>query len=225
MIYYDAVENSSSSTLLVSEIFSSVQGEGPWAGQPCTFIRLAGCPWGCAYCDTNYARLHPGRVMLHDDILMSVREYPWQLVELTGGEPLHQPSSPGLMQELLQHGYRVMLETSGLNSLDGVPGEVMIIMDIKTPGSGLGKPFLPENLDRLTERDSVKFVICDRSDFEWAVQKVKTLGLLSRCPVYFSPSYHQVSNRELAEWILREELPVRLNLQIHKILWGEKPGC
>lgn len=210
--------------LKISEIYLSIQGEGPRQGLPCQFIRLAGCRYRCRYCDTPYALAFKGVEKTVEEISQTLKVHPVPLVCVTGGEPLHHPHTPALLKALVKEGYEVWLETAGLDSIAMVPPEVHIIMDIKTPGSGLPEPYLPDNLRYLQKKDAVKFVIVDKRDFDWAVEKVKALKLLDLCPVFFSPSYRDLNPTNLAEWILETQLSIRLNLQIHKFLWGEVPG-
>lgn len=158
------------------------------------------------------------------EILHEAGSYPWKLIEVTGGEPLQQAGSIPLLHVLIQRGYAVTLETSGLDSLTFVPDGVRIIMDVKTPGSGLEKPFLTKNLQRLSRDDAIKFVVCDREDFDWSMNIIDEYHLCGVAPVYLSPSYGELKPRVLAEWILEQHRPLRLNVQLHKILWGDIRG-
>ncbi|HPR63638.1 MAG TPA: 7-carboxy-7-deazaguanine synthase QueE [Thermoanaerobaculia bacterium] len=207
--------------LIVSEIFSSIQGEGPFSGHPMVFVRLSGCRRHCRYCDTPYALDFTGDEMSLDEIMEKVKTHPWRHVEITGGEPMHQEGTAKLLQRLVDADYTALLETSGLESLSLVPEQVHVIMDIKTPGAAIHGSFLEENLKHLGPEDAIKFVICDRKDFDWAIHTIVEHDLLNRCPVYLSPSFHDLRAEILAGWILEQELPLRLNLQIHKVLWGE----
>jgi len=205
------------------EIFYSLQGEGLTAGVPTVFVRLTGCPLRCCYCDTAYA-FTGGEWHGCEEIVARVGEWPARHVCVTGGEPLAQPNCLGLLTALCDAGYSVSLETSGALDIAEVDGRVARVVDIKTPGSGEAKRNLWENVALLTPRDQVKFVICDRRDFEWAMERVDMHDLTERCPVLFSPSWGQVEPGELADWILEARIPVRLQLQLHKVLWGDVPG-
>lgn len=204
--------------LLVNEIFYSIQGESTHIGRPCIFIRLTGCPLRCSFCDTEYA-FYEGKRMTIDEVLGAVRQYDCHLVEITGGEPLMQKDAYPLMEKLLQEGYEVLLETSGAIDVSRVPKGVIKIMDLKCPGSGEVHRNRFENLDHLSPKDEIKFVIKDRRDFEWAAEVVKQYSLLAKCPVLFSPVFGDLEPRQLAEWILERGLPVRLQLQMHKYIW------
>jgi 7-carboxy-7-deazaguanine synthase len=208
--------------LKITEIFLSVQGEALTSGWPTVFVRLTGCPLRCRYCDTDYA-FSGGEWRTFDEVLTEVERYGTRFVCVTGGEPLAQPRCAALLTALCDAGYDVSLETSGALAVSSVDARVSRIVDVKTPGSGEAERNRWENLDALTERDAVKFVICDRADYEWARDVVARHADLP-CTVFFSPSYTELDGRELAEWILADQLPVRLQLQLHKILWGEAPG-
>ena len=192
-------------------------------GLPCCFIRLAGCPFRCIYCDTTYAREDSGEEISPKDILDRLGRFPSRLVEVTGGEPLAQSETPQLLKLLLEAGYSVLLETSGHLPIEAVPCGIMIVMDIKTPGSGLAG-WHPSNLGRLGVSDAVKFVICGRDDYEWAIRKVVELDLTSKVPVYFSPAWGMIDAKALAQWIMECGLPIRLQLPLHKILWHDQKG-
>jgi len=209
--------------LRVSEIFYSLQGEGRFAGCPTVFVRLTGCPLRCSYCDTAYAFSGGSRVEL-SRILARVAEYAPEYVCVTGGEPLAQPACHTLLQRLCDAGYRVSLETSGALDISRMDPRVSRVMDLKTPASGEASRNLGSNLACLTERDQIKFVICDENDYAWACRRLEQDGLAERCEVLFSPAYGQQDPTRLAEWILRDRLPVRLQVQLHKLLWGEQPG-
>jgi 7-carboxy-7-deazaguanine synthase len=210
-------------TLRVTEIFFSLQGETSRVGLPTVFVRLTGCPLRCGYCDTAYA-FHGGVSLTLAEILRRVAEYGAQYVTVTGGEPLAQKQAPALLQQLADAGYSVSLETSGALDVSAVDPRVSRILDIKTPGSGEAARNLWSNLEHLTPRDEIKFVLCDENDYRWAQEQLLERGLAARCPVLFSPVHGQLEPRRLAEWILRDRLPVRLQLQLHKLLWGEAPG-
>ena len=208
----------------VSEIFYSLQGEAKTVGQPTTFIRLTGCPLRCHYCDTAYA-FQGGELQALDDIVDKVKSYPTKLVTVTGGEPLAQPDCLPLLRLLIQEGYRVSLETSGALPIASVPDAVSIVLDLKTPGSGEVHRNLYENIAELRSKDQIKFVILDKADYDWARFKISEFDLTARVKeVLFSPVYESLMPVQLAEWILEDGLEVRLQVQLHKLLWGDKPG-
>jgi 7-carboxy-7-deazaguanine synthase len=211
------------SRLKITEIFLSLQGEADTVGFPTVFVRLTGCPLRCQYCDTAYA-FHGGEWWELQAILDRVRELSARHVCVTGGEPLAQRDCLPLLGALCDAGHSVSLETSGALSLAGVDPRVVKVVDIKTPGSGEESRNCYEELERLTPRDLVKLVICSREDYEWSRAKVQALGLPGRCTVLFSPSYQQLPARDLADWILEDRLPVRFQIQLHKVLWGDVPG-
>ena len=208
----------------VSEIFYSLQGEAKTVGQPTTFIRLTGCPLRCHYCDTAYA-FQGGELQTLDDIVDKVKTYPTKLGTVTGGEPLAQPDCLPLLRLLIQEGYRVSLETSGALPIASVPDAVSIVLDLKTPGSGEVHRNLYENIAELRSKDQIKFVILDKADYDWARFKISEFDLNARVEeVLFSPVYESLTPVQLAEWILEDGLEVRLQVQLHKLLWGDKPG-
>ena len=208
----------------VSEIFYSLQGEAKTVGQPTTFIRLTGCPLRCHYSDTAYA-FQGGELQTLDDIVDKVKTYPTKLVTVTGGEPLAQPDCLPLLRLLIQEGYRVSLETSGALPIASVPDAVSIVLDLKTPGSGEVHRNLYENIAELRSKDQIKFVILDKADYDWARFKISEFDLTARVEeVLFSPVYESLTPVQLAEWILEDGLEVRLQVQLHKLLWGDKPG-
>ena len=210
--------------LRITEIFYSLQGEARTSGLPTVFVRLTGCPLRCQYCDTAYA-FSGGTMTSMEQVLEQVTGYGARYVTVTGGEPLAQPACLPLLVSLCDAGYQVSLETSGALDIAGVDPRVSIVLDLKTPGSAEVSRNLYANLALLANKDQVKFVICDRQDFSWASFKVREYGLLERVgDVLFSPSVGQQDATELAEWILAEQLPVRFQMQLHKILWGDKPG-
>ncbi|RJQ49263.1 MAG: 7-carboxy-7-deazaguanine synthase QueE [Gammaproteobacteria bacterium] len=209
------------SRLRVTEIFYSLQGETRTAGLPTVFVRLTGCPLRCGYCDTAYA-FHGGEWMGLDQILARVAEYAPRYVTVTGGEPLAQKPCLGLLNALCDQGYEVSLETGGALDVSQVDARVVKVLDIKTPGSGEADKNLYSNIAHLTPRDEVKFVICDRADYEWAKDLLKRHSF--PCEILFSPSHRQLSATGLADWILQDRLPVRLQIQLHKYLWGDVPG-
>ncbi len=211
-------------SLRITEIFNSLQGETTTAGLPTVFVRLTGCPLRCHYCDTQYA-FYGGEKLGLAAILAQVAEFAPRLVTVTGGEPLAQPSCLELLTRLCDCGYRVSLETSGALPIAGVDPRVVVILDVKTPGSGEVGRNLWTNIPLLKPHDEVKFVICDRVDYQWARLRIDDLGLPARgVELLFSPSHGRLHPRQLAEWILADQLPVRLQLQLHKQIWGDVPG-
>ena len=209
--------------LKVTEIFYSLQGEADTAGVPTVFVRLTGCPLRCQYCDTTYA-FHGGEWWEAPAILARVREYPTAYVCVTGGEPLAQKGCAALLTMLCDAKLRVSLETSGALALGEVDPRVIKVVDIKTPGSGEERRNCYGELTHLSTHDLVKFVICDRRDYEWSRDKLRELTLPAGCTVLFSPSHEQLAARDLADWILADRLGVRLQIQLHKYLWGNLPG-
>ncbi len=207
--------------LTVNEIFHSIQGESTHAGRPCAFVRLTGCNLRCVWCDTAYA-FHEGRPMSVDEVVEQVAAFGCDLVQITGGEPLLQPDSIPLMHELKRRGHSVLIETGGSLPIDAVPRGVGRIVDIKCPGSGEVDRNRWENLDDLREGDELKFVLADRSDYRWASRQIDIRDLGERCPLLFSPVHGAIDPAELARWVLEDGLSVRLQLQLHKILW---PGA
>lgn len=202
----------------VTEIFFSIQGESTHAGRPCVFVRFTGCDLRCQYCDTEYS-FYGGKQMTRAEILAEVAKHPAKFVCLTGGEPVLQKELPELAQELLDRGYEVSLETHGQRPLDRIPPGVKKIVDLKTPGSEEPHTAFRE-LERLQPGDELKVVVCSESDFRWAVEVIDRLELWNRVPVLFSPSHGQVSPLELSQWLLASGKPGRLQLQLHKIIWG-----
>lgn len=211
--------------LRVTEIFHSIQGESTHAGLPCTFVRLTGCPLRCDWCDTEYA-FHGGEKMTLDAIMDRVREIGTSMVEITGGEPLVHKGAFRLADRLLDGGYTVLIETSGAFDVSPLDERVHKIMDLKCPGSGEEERNLWSNLDHLTARDEVKFVIRDRADYEWARRVINERGLADRArsgslrALLFSPVWGEIDRERLAGWILEDQLPVRFQLQLHKLVWG-----
>lgn len=211
-------------SLRITELFYSLQGEGRFSGLPTVFVRLTGCPLRCQYCDSEYA-FHGGERHSLDSILEQVAALGARYVCVTGGEPLAQPDCLVLLRELCERGFEVSLETSGALPVAEVDARVCKVLDLKTPGSGEVGRNLYDNIAHLTRLDQVKFVICDRADYEWARLKLDEYRLSERAgDVLFSPSYDQVDAKHLAEWILQDRLPVRYQLQLHKILWHDAPG-
>jgi len=211
-------------SLRITEIFHSLQGESRTVGLPTVFVRLTGCPLRCGYCDSEYA-FHGGERLAIDQIVAQVSGYGARYVCVTGGEPLAQPDCLTLLDALCDKGLNVSLETSGAMDIGGVNPAVDIVMDLKTPASGEQSKNLYSNIDKLKPSDQVKFVICDRKDYDWSVFKMDELGLSARIgEILFSPSYEQLSPAELADWIISDGLHVRFQMQLHKQLWGDKPG-
>jgi 7-carboxy-7-deazaguanine synthase len=210
-------------TLRVTEIFHSIQGETSRVGLPTVFVRLTGCPLRCGYCDTAYA-FHGGKTFTIGEILTEVARYGTRHVTVTGGEPLAQKACRALLTALADRAYSVSLETSGALDVAGVNPRVSRIVDIKTPGSGEVDKNRWENLSALNARDEIKFVLCGEADYIWAKDVLAARALDRICPVLFSPVHGELDPRALAEWVLRDRLPVRVQLQLHKIIWGEEPG-
>jgi len=212
-----------SERLRINEIFHSLQGEADSVGFPTAFVRLTGCPLRCQYCDTEYA-FHSGDWLDLDAILLKVREFNAKYVCVTSGEPLAQPNCLKLLERLCDAGYEVSLETSGALDVVAVDARVSRVIDVKTPASKEAARNRIENFAHLSPRDQLKFVICSRADYDWSKEFMRTHGLTERCRILFSPSYTQLSPTLLADWILADRLPVRFQLQLHKILWGDVPG-
>jgi 7-carboxy-7-deazaguanine synthase len=219
----NATSTATGDRLRVTEIFHSLQGESLTSGCPTVFVRLTGCPLRCGYCDTEYA-FQGGEWMELPEILERVAGYRPRYVTVTGGEPLAQRNCLTLLRALCDAGYTVSLETSGALAVDAVDPRVVKVMDLKTPGSGEVERNRYENLDTLGRHDQVKFVICDREDYQWAREIIGRYRLDAVCEILFSPSHGQQNPTELAEWILEDRLPVRLQLQLHKQLWGNARG-
>jgi 7-carboxy-7-deazaguanine synthase len=209
--------------LRVNEIFHSLQGEADCVGFPTVFVRLTGCPLRCQYCDTEYA-FHAGDWLDLEDILEKVGAIGASYVCVTGGEPLAQPNCLKLLTRLCDAGFHVSLETSGALDVSAVDARVSRVIDVKTPGSNEASRNRIENFQYLTPLDQLKFVICSRDDYDWSKAFLQQHGLSARCRILFSPSYNEQSPTALAEWILADRLPVRFQLQLHKILWGDVPG-
>ncbi len=209
--------------LRITEIFYSLQGESRTVGLLTAFIRLTGCPLRCGYCDTSYA-FQGGRIMAIDEILTAINEYEPRYITVTGGEPLAQPNCLTLLTVLCNQGYEVSIETSGALPIQSIDQRVVIVMDIKTPGSQEVTKNNFTNIDHLTNKDQIKFVICDEKDYLWARNMMTKYRLADRCEILFSPSYQQLSNQTLADWIIRDNLPVRFQVQLHKYIWGEVAG-
>lgn len=209
--------------LVVNEIFFSLQGESTYAGEPCAFIRLAHCDLRCNWCDTEYA-FHEGSSMSVADILKEVQQYPTNLVEVTGGEPLLQDSVHGLVRRLLDSGKKVLIETGGHEDISQVDERATLIYDVKCPDSGMSKKNRWENLPNLRPQDEIKFVLASRRDYVWAKEVITRRKLAGNHSILFSPVWGSLSPQDLAGWILEDGLKVRIQLQLHKILWGNKRG-
>ncbi|MGA8708756.1 MAG: 7-carboxy-7-deazaguanine synthase QueE [Steroidobacteraceae bacterium] len=209
--------------LKLTEIFHSLQGEADTVGIPTVFVRLTGCPLRCGYCDTAYA-FSGGEWWELDAILERVAQFGARYVCVTGGEPLAQHACLTLLSALADNGYRVSLETSGALPFDTVDPRVIRVVDVKTPGSGESHRNLYQQLALLRPEEQIKFVLCDRADYDWSRHTLEHLKLTERCNVLFSPSHEQLPARQLAEWILEDRLPVRMQIQLHKYLWGNAPG-
>jgi 7-carboxy-7-deazaguanine synthase len=209
--------------LKIYEIFYSLQGESSRIGLPTVFVRLTGCPMRCTYCDTEYA-FSGGSNMEVSSILREVEKYGAKYVTVTGGEPLAQKECLVLLKSLCDAGYSVSLETGGAMNIDPVDERVSVVLDIKTPGSNEEKNMLWSNIDLLKPSDEIKFVLCGRDDYDWAKGKISELNLANKCPILFSPSFSELNPTDLAGWVLADQLPVRMQIQLHKILWGEKAG-
>ncbi len=216
-----ALQGTPPGSLVIHEIYRSLQGESTYAGLPCVFVRLTACHLRCVYCDTSHA-FTEGALMTLDDVVEKALTLGDELVEITGGEPLLQPDVHPLMARLADAGKTVLLETSGAMDTGAVDPRVHVILDLKTPGSGEVNANVWSNLARLRPTDEIKFVVCDRADFEWSRHVVQEHRLTERCPVLFSAAFGQVNPTELAAWILESRLAVRLQLQQHKILWDPK---
>jgi 7-carboxy-7-deazaguanine synthase len=210
-------------TLRISEIFVSIQGESTRVGLPTVFVRLTGCPLRCVWCDTEYA-FTGGQLMPLADILAQVKQHRVPTVCVTGGEPLAQKNCLPLLRALCDAGFSVSLETSGALDVSGVDARVSKIMDLKAPGSGEVDKNRLQNLAHLTARDEIKLVLADEADYRWACAMLAEQDLAARCTVLFSPVQGQLSPAALAEWIVRDALPVRMQLQLHKVIWGNVPG-
>ena len=206
--------------LKINEIYASIQGESSHTGLPCIFIRLTGCNLRCNWCDTAYA-FHKGDDLTVEETIQKVETFSLPLVEITGGEPLMQEEVYPLMDKLLETGYRVMLETGGALPIDKVPEKVIKILDIKCPGSGEDKKNHLKNLKLLAPHDEVKFVLLDRADYEWSRDLLKKLALPSSIQILFSPVFDKLDLKDLSEWILEDRLPVRLQTQLHKVIWNK----
>lgn len=214
----------SASTLRITEMFHSLQGESRTVGIPTVFVRLTGCPLRCQYCDTAYA-FEGGELMALDAIEKAVADYGCRYVTVTGGEPLAQPNCITLLERLCAAGYQVSLETSGAMPIENVDSRVSIVMDLKTPASKEADKNRYENISHLKRDDQVKFVICDEKDYQWSKAKLQQYDLTNRvAEVLFSPSFEEIEPAQLADWILRDRLQVRMQMQLHKMIWGSVAG-
>ena len=212
-----------SMSLRITEIFFSLQGESNTVGLPTVFVRLTGCPMRCTYCDTAYA-FHGGSKKEIADILGEVGKYKTKHVTVTGGEPLAQPECHSLIRQLCDLGYKVSLETGGALPIDEVDERVYVVLDVKTPASGEEPNNRYENLKHIKSSDALKFVICDQDDYKWSKQFVAERKLDQKCEVLFSPSADQLNPTELADWIIEDQFPVRMQIQLHKLLWANEAG-
>jgi 7-carboxy-7-deazaguanine synthase len=212
-----------SDILVITEIYRSIQGESTYAGLPCTFVRLTGCDLRCTWCDTEYA-FHGGTKMSVNEVYDRALSFNTDIVEVTGGEPLLQPKVHLLMKRLADAGKKVLIETSGAHDISKCDPRVIRIMDLKCPASGEMDRNRYENISHLTSRDEVKFVITDRKDFEWSIQMAREFRLADRCTILFSAAWKQLPLQQLGEWIAESDVRVRLQPQLHKILWGDRPS-
>ncbi len=206
--------------LKINEIFKSIQGESTYAGLPCTFVRLAGCNLRCTYCDTNYA-YYNGKELSDEEIVSKIDEYGVKCVEFTGGEPLLQEETPQMIKNLLDKGYNVLIETNGSICIGCLDKRLNIIMDYKTPKSGMSERMRPKNFDFLKKTDQIKFVLMDESDYNWSKKVISDNNLIERFDnILMAPAYRVLSPKSLVTWVLRDNLPVRVQLQIHKYIWA-----
>ena len=206
--------------LKINEIYYSVQGESTFMGKPCIFIRLTYCNLRCSYCDSEYT-FHEGKDMDIKDIINKIEEYPCNLVEVTGGEPLFQKNCINLLSELVNKKYKVLLETSGSLSIENVPKQVINIIDFKCPSSKMEKKNLWDNINFIKNNDQIKFVIGNKEDYEWSKNKISKYNLDSKCEILLSPVYKKIEPKQIIEWILKDNLNVRFQMQLHKEVWPE----
>jgi len=202
----------------ITEIFHSIQGESTYAGRPCVFVRLTGCPLRCTWCDTEYA-FYGGQELTDEDILRKIRAFDCSLVEITGGEPLAQSACFPFVSKLCDNGYTVLIETSGAFDITSVDPRAHVILDIKCPGSGMTDRMHWPNVQQLSAKDEAKFVLAHRADYDWAREVIGQYDLANRCTVLFSPVFGALELRHLAEWVLADRLPVRVQTQLHKLIW------
>lgn len=210
-------------SIRITEIFFSLQGESNTVGLPTVFIRLTGCPMRCTYCDTAYA-FHGGQKQEIADIILQVQKYKTRHITVTGGEPLAQPECHELLTQLCDLGYKVSIETGGAMPIKEVDPRVYIVLDVKTPASSEEKNNRYENLDYIKQSDCLKFVICDRDDYLWSRKMLEQQQLEQKCEVFFSPSSSQLNPTTLADWIVEDQIPVRMQIQLHKLLWADEAG-
>ena len=210
-------------SLIINEIFYSIQGESLNTGQPTIFVRLTGCPLRCLYCDTDYA-FNEGNQMSFEEILTRINTYKCNKIMITGGEPLSQKNIFSLMKMLSDNGFSVSIETSNAINISQIDKRVTIILDVKTPGSGEEKRNLSNNYEYLKSSDQIKFVICNQKDYEWSKEYIANYKLFDKCEVLMSPCYETMNVKQLAENILKDSLPARLQIQLHKFIWGEQRG-
>ncbi len=215
-------QSGGAAVLQVCEVFKSLQGESSWTGHPCFFVRLTGCDLLCAWCDTRYAVEEPGKAMAIDDILAEARKAAAELAVITGGEPLLQAATPALAIRLAENGFTVLVETNGAHDISVLPPPIIRIMDLKTPSSGMSKRMDWQNLERLRPQDEVKFVIADRFDYEWAREVVREYHLHKRCRVLMGAVLGRIEAATLADMIVQDDLPVRFQLQLHKVIWPQR---
>lgn len=204
--------------LMINEIYHSIQGESSYTGEPCVFIRLTYCNLRCSYCDSEYT-FHDGKELTINEIMRKIKKYSCNLVEVTGGEPLFQKNCIFLLQRLIKEKYDVLLETSGSLSIQEVPEKVVNIIDFKCPSSMMMKKNLWENISYIKDKDEVKFVIADKKDYNWAKEKIKQYNLTKKCTVLMSPAYDEIESKKIVEWILKDKLNVRFQIQLHKEIW------
>ncbi len=210
-------------SIRITEIFFSLQGESNTVGLPTVFIRLTGCPMRCSYCDTAYA-FHGGKKHEIEDIVQQVKQYKARHVTVTGGEPLAQPECHQLLSELCDLGYEVSIETGGAMPIEEVDSRVYIVLDVKTPASNEEPNNRYDNLEHIKKSDCLKFVICDREDYIWSKTMVLEQNLSEKCEVFFSPSADELNPTNLADWIVEDQIPVRMQIQLHKLLWADESG-
>ena len=210
--------------LMINEIYHSIQGESSYSGRPCIFIRLTYCNLRCSYCDSEHT-FYEGKELTIEEILEKIKEYPCNLVEVTGGEPLFQKNCIILLQKLVENKYEVLLETSGSLSIESVPKQVINIIDFKCPSSKMVKKNLWENINYLKKDDEIKFVIADKEDYVWAKNKISEYELTKKSNILMSPAYNEIESKKIVDWILRDNLNVRFQIQLHKEIWDpDKKG-
>ncbi|MBP9708618.1 MAG: radical SAM protein [Oligoflexales bacterium] len=208
-------------SFFLTELYLSIQGESSYVGWPCVFVRLSGCPLRCRWCDTVYS-FKQGQEYGMQDLIEQIKAFDVPLIELTGGEPLAQAGTPNLISELILLGKKVLIETGGAHDVGVLPKETHIIMDVKCPGSGMSDKNLYSNFDKLKRSDEIKFVIAHREDFLWSQNIISQYSLENRCDILFSPAFGLLDPKDLAAWIIEERLPVRMQIQIHKYIWGPR---